>query len=299
MSDMTSQAKGAANQAKGMADRAGNTDSATAEKAGEAIQQSRVYQVFVCVGLIAFGLVHLVIGFIAVQMAWGGGGGEEASNSGALEQIAEQPFGKVILIVCAVGLCSLILWQLIEAVVGHTQHDGAKRLIKRLSSVARAIVYGTLAFTAIKVIVGAGSGGEGQKQSMVSQVMDMPGGRILIAIVGLIILGVGVYHVYKGIKKKFEEDLDGHVGDIAIRLGQIGYSAKGVAIAIVGFLFVWAAIQHNAEAAGDTNSALQSILEQPFGPYLLTAMALGLAAFACYCFVWAFNARHEEADNTQ
>ncbi|GAA1190659.1 DUF1206 domain-containing protein [Brevibacterium paucivorans] len=304
MSDLTGKAKNVADQAQDVADKAenvahkaGDAHSETAEKAGEVIQQNPVYRGFVTVGLLAYGVVHLVIAFICVQIAWGGGAsGQEASNSGATQQIAQQPFGYVVLIVCAVGLAALVVWQLIEAAIGNQQYSGAKRLRKRIASVGRSAVYAFLCVSAVQAVAGAGGDSEEKQESMVGQVLGMPGGVVIIAVVGVVIAGVGVGQIVSGVKKSFEDDLDGGVAQWVKRLGQVGYITKGVAIIFVGGLFMWSSITHDPEAAGGTNSALRTLVDQPFGPYLLTVMALGIVAFGCFCLVWAFNARHEKAN---
>lgn len=304
MSDLTDKPKDVADQAQDVADKAenvahkaGDAHSETAEKAGEVIQQNPVYRGFVTVGLIAYGLVHLVIAFICVQIAWGGGAsGQEASNSGATQQIAQQPFGYVVLIVCAVGLAALVVWQLIEAAIGNQQYSGAKRLFKRIASVGRSAVYAFLCASAVQAVAGAGGDSEEKQESMVGQVLGMPGGVVIIALAGVVIAAVGVGQIVSGVKKSFEDDLDGGVALWVKRLGQIGYITKGVAIIFVGGLFMWSSITHDPEAAGGTNSALRTLVDQPFGQYLLTVMALGIVAFGCFCLVWAFNARHEKAE---
>lgn len=294
--DMTDHGKDAVDTVDDKLDEAGDADSPDAEEAGRKVQQNPVYQAFVTVGLIAYGIVHLLIAWISLQIAWGGSN-QQASNTGALQELAEKPGGNIILAVCAVGLFMLVVWQLIEAAIGHTHVEGKKRLVKRLASVGKAVTYGVIGFTAAKVALGAGGGGGEQKQqSLIGAVMQNPAGRVLIVVVGLVVIAVGVGSIVKGVRRSFTEDLDGSVPHWAKVLGTIGYIAKGLAVVIVGFLFGWAAITFQPEAAGNTNSALRSLVDKPFGPYLLTAMAAGIAAFGLFSFVWAFNAKHEKAD---
>lgn len=292
--DAGDQATNVAGDVDSALDQAGDADASEAHQAGRKVQQNPVYQGFVTVGLIAYGIVHLLIAWIALQIAWGSSGGQQASNTGALQELAEKPFGNIALMVCAVGLFMLVIWQGIEAAIGHTHRDGKERLGKRLGSVGKAITYAVIGFTAAKVAFGGG-GGEQKQESLVGTVLQMPAGAVLIVIAGVAILAVGIAQIVTGVRRTFCEDLDGSVPDWASYLGVAGYASKGVAVGIVGFLFGWAAITVNPEAAGDTNSALRSIVEQPFGPYLLTLMAAGIACFGLFCFVWAFNARHEKA----
>ncbi|GAA1715109.1 DUF1206 domain-containing protein [Propioniferax innocua] len=282
---------------EGALDDAGDADSADAHAAGRIVQQNPVYQTFVCVGLIAFGVMHLLIGWIALQIAWGGqGSDQQASGTGALQELAQKPGGKIALMVCAVGLFVLVLWQLIEAAIGHTHVTGKQRLGRRLGSLSKVVTYAVIGSAAARIAFGGGGGGgESQQESLVAQIMQNPAGRVLIGVIGLVVIVVGVFGIVKGVRRTFTEDLDGGVPDWAKTMGTLGYCAKGIAVGIVGFLFVWSAITFNAQAAGNTDSALRAIVQQPFGPYLLTAMAAGMAAFGLFSFVWAFNARHEKA----
>ena len=122
--------------------------------------------------------------------------------------------------------------------------------------------------------------------------MDLPGGQLIVGAVGLAIIGYGGSLVYRGWTEKFREHLDaqgqaGKDGSVYVLLGKVGYIAKGVAIAIVGGLFCYAAITHDPKKSGGLDQALQTVLEQPFGQVLLTAIALGIAAYGVFCFARA------------
>jgi hypothetical protein len=119
--------------------------------------------------------------------------------------------------------------------------------------------------------------------------MEAPFGPGLVAVVGLVVLGVGAHHVRKGIRQGFLDDLDRHPGKLAVRAGQFGYAAKGVALAIVGALFLVAAQRHQASAATGLDGALRTLLRQPIGPYLVSVIAAGLIAFGVYSLA---RARH-------
>ena len=243
-------------------------------------------------GLVAYGVVHLVLGWLALQLAFGDGGGS-ASSSGAVRTLAQQPFGLVLVWLVALGMLLLVLWQLLEAAVGHRSLDGGERLRKRLTSLGKAVVYGYIGVSALTIATGTGSSGGGT-DSMTAQVMGLPGGQALVGLVGAVIIGIGGFLVWKGLTEKFREDLTGQgrrgdSGRVYIWLGKVGYAAKGIALGVVGALFGYAAVTHEAKRSGGLDQALQEVLDQPFGPYLLAAMAAGIAAFGAFCFV---HARH-------
>ena len=249
-------------------------------------QQSRLYDVSITVGLIAYGVVHLLVAWIALQLAWGSTS-EEASQKGALQDLASKPFGGFLLWVVALGMFALVIWKVLELAYGHLKTQ------KKASSAGRAVVYIYLGISSVKIAAGSGGGSSSSKSSgMSAKLMENGAGRVLIVIVGLVVIGIGVYQIYKAVTKKFTEDLTGGVSESTILLGRIGYAAKGIAFLIVGGLFAWAAISYDPEKAGGLDTALHTLKDGPFGSVLLTLMALGIACFGAYCFVWSRNAKH-------
>ncbi|MEV4263359.1 DUF1206 domain-containing protein [Kribbella sp. NPDC049584] len=248
------------------------------------VRYSRTYDVGITVGLIAYGVVHLLIAWIALQLAWGKSS-KEASQQGALQELAGQPLGGVLLWIVAIGMFALVVWRVLELVWGHLDTQ------KKVSSVGRAIVYLVLGISAVKVAVGSGGSSTGGQQTLSARIMAHGPGRVLIVAVGVAIIGIGCYQVYKAITKKFMEDLVGGVSEVTVLLGRIGYAAKGVAFVVVGILFGWAAISYDPKKAGGLDTALHTIKDQPFGSVLLTVLAIGIAAFGFYAFSWSRNAR--------
>ncbi|NIK62095.1 DUF1206 domain-containing protein [Kribbella shirazensis] len=248
------------------------------------MRHSRPYDGAITVGLIAYGIVHLLVAWIALQLAFGNSS-QEASQEGALRELAGQPLGGTLLWVVAVGLFALVVWRILALVWGHLD------LHKKLSSIGRAIVYLALGVSAVKVAMGGGGSSTGEQQTISSRLMANGAGRALIVAVGIAIVALGCYHGYKAITLKFTEDLVGGASDGTILLGRIGYFAKGIAFVVVGGLFGWAAISYDPQKAGGLDTALHTIKDQPFGPVLLTVLAAGIAAFGGYCFSWSRNAR--------
>ena len=234
------------------------------------------------------GLLHLLIGWIALKLAWGiDGGSEDADSSGALATVANTSTGPLLLWMTVVGLGFLALWQLTEAVIGR---HGAE-LADRAKALGKTVLYAVLAFSAFRVTQRAGGSSEESTQSLTAQVMEAPGGRVLIGLVGLGIIAGGGYHVWKGWTCGFLDDLAGHPGRAVEVAGRAGYVAKGVALVVVGALFVTAALASEASEAGGLDAALKTVRDQPFGPALLTVVAVGIAAYGIYSFGRARHAR--------
>jgi len=243
------------------------------------------------VGLVGYGVVHVLVAWITVQLAWGGSS-EEASETGALQELAEKPLGGTLLWVVAAGLAALTLWQLATAIWGFRHEDGLERTRHRLAAVGRGVVYAVLAYSAGRTATGSSGGGDSSQEGMTATLMGAPGGPWLVGAVGLGIGVVGVYLVWRGLTQSFTVDLrtDALAGPTkkpVIVTGMVGHVAKGAAITVVGGLFLWAAATYDPEKAGGLDDALTTLRDEPFGPYLLTAIALGLLAYGVYCFAWA------------
>jgi Domain of Unknown Function (DUF1206) len=248
------------------------------------VRHSRTYDVAITLGLVAYGVVHLLVAWIALQLAFGRSS-QEASQQGALRELASRPLGGLLLWIVAIGLFTLVVWRVLEIGWGYLD------LHKKVSSVGRAIVYLVLGVSAVKVAVGAGGSASGQERTISARLMAHSAGRVLIVAVGAAIVGIGCYLFYKAITKKFTEDLVGGVAEVTVLLGRIGYGAKGIAFGVVGVMFGWAAIRYDPQKAGGLDTALHTIKDQPFGPVLLTVLAIGIAAFGAYCLSWSRNAR--------
>lgn len=261
-----------------------------AEHAGQQAHRSEWLDRAVQVGLVAYGIVHLMVAWLAAQLALGEKS-ENASNSGALHELAQQPMGGVLIWLIAIGMMLLVVWRVLEFAMGYQEEtDDAKRWRKRAASLGKGILYAVLAWSAIKVAVGEGS--KGGTDSTTAKLMQLPGGQLIVGVVALAIIGYGCFLVYRGWSEKFTEHLDaqgqsGKDGSAYVMFGKVGYIAKGVAIVIVGGLFGYAAITHDAKKSGGLDQALQTVLEQPFGQVLLIAIALGIACYGLFCFARA------------
>jgi hypothetical protein len=241
------------------------------------------------VGYAVSGLLHLLIGWITLQVAFGGSG-KNADQSGALASLASNGAGKAALWVGVIGFLGLAVWQVADAIVGHPGSD-KDAWGGRAKAVGKAIVYLALAWSSFNFARGKASNGRTQSVDFTSKLLDKPGGRALVVVVGIVVIAIGIYHVYKGWTKKFLQDLKDHPGTWATRAGRIGYIAKGVALVIVGFLFVAAGLHKQPKEATGLDGALKSLRDQPFGPALLAVMAVGFAAFGFYSFARAKHAR--------
>jgi len=246
------------------------------------------------VGLIAYGLVHLLVAYLAARVALGGGA--KADKNGALQTIAEQPAGRAVLWVLTIGLVALAVWQLAEAGWGH-QRRRRRRTLQRLVSLGEAAVAGALAFSAFKVASGEAGKSKGEKAAFVDKVFDWPAGELLVAAVGLGIVAIALYLVHRGLTGRFVDDLNlagtqPRARDATNRLGRVGWTALGVAYGIIGLLITYAAASYDPAKATGMDTALKTLAGQPYGTVLLGLVAAGLACFGVYCL---FDARYRRA----
>jgi hypothetical protein len=244
------------------------------------------------VGLVAYGTVHLLIGWLGLQLAFGDRT-EKASSTGAMQELARQPFGEIVVFAIAGGLFVLVVWRLLEVSVGHRDKTpGVDRWRARIISAFKGAVYAALGLTALGVVVSAESiaGGPPWTQA----VQDWPAGPWLIAAVALAIVAYGTNHVRRGLTDKHAKHLStagrtGEAGVAYLVLGKIGYIGKGIAIAIVGGLMLVGALTHDESQSGNLDHALRTLLTYPFGQSLVVVIAAGMLCFGVFCLA---RARH-------
>lgn len=242
------------------------------------------------VGFVVSGVLHLLVAYIALQVAWSGTSGR-ADQSGALAMLAGNAGGKAVLWLGVVGFAGLALWQLTEAAYGSPGRGGNEQAAARGKSLAKAVVYLALAASSVSFARGAGRSSSDQSRDLTASLMKYSGGRALVVVVGLVVIGVGAYHVYKGLTRGFRDDLARRPGPVVEYLALAGYVAKGVALGVVGVLFAVAGLRQQPSKATGLDGALKTLRDGPFGGWLLTVVALGLAAYGLYSFARARLAR--------
>jgi len=254
---------------------------------GEEVAQTDTFEYLARAGLIARGVVYGIIGILALKLALGDGG-ETTNQQGALQTIAQGPFGKVLLALMAVGLLGYAAWRLIRAALGHGPEatDDTK---DRIAGVASGIAYAALCVTAIKILVGSGSsGGPGNNpDSTTGGVLDWPAGQVLVVIAGLVFIGVGLDQARKGLKKEFLEDSKTGEMSPGVRkgftaLGVSGHVARAIVFALVGWFLIRAAIEYDPDKAVGLDGALTKLGQAAYGPVVLGLVAAGLVCFAAY-----------------
>lgn len=248
-------------------------------------------------GYVSRGVVYVVVGGLAVEAALGWGG-KKTTTTGALATIAQQPFGRVLLVVLALGLAGYALWRFVQGIVD-PEHKGtdAKGLVKRCGYVISGLAYTGLAATAIQILRGGartGNAGNSSPQDWTERLLAQPFGRWLVAAVGVVIIAVGVNALYIAWKEKFRDKLKrAEMSPLeqtwATRIGKIGLIARSVVSGLIGAFLLQAALRADPNEARGPDGALKVLAQQPYGKWLLGVVAAGLVAFGLYSF---FEARY-------
>jgi uncharacterized membrane protein YidH (DUF202 family) len=245
-------------------------------------------------GLISRGVLYCLVGILAFQVAFGGASSKQATQSGALQTLAQQPGGTLLVALVGVGLVAYAAWRFTQFFTEKGSEDSdAKDAVMRASYVVRAVIYMALAFLAFRLVFGGGGGGGNTQVTLTARIMkDVPGGVFLIGLVGIIIIGVGIYQAYKAFTTDFMEEL--HQQQLSPaertwikRIGVAGHLARAIVYTLIGIFVVRAAVEFDPQKASGLDVALEELAQSAGGPWILAAVALGLILFGVYAIVRA------------
>ena len=266
----------------------------TAEKTARSAKNSTVMHVLARAGFVVSGILHIIIGFIAIAIATGGGRGQEADQSGALAQVAQAPGGLFLLWAAVVGLAALGVWLLLSAFIDRSWETKGKRSVHIVENLAKGIAYLALAFTAYIFAIGGTTSSAQSTSQLGTTLLSTPGGVFVVVLIGLVLLGVGGYMIYKGVTRRFERDIRipaPPAGNAVRILGVVGYVARGVALGAVGVLFLVGAATNDPSKTTGLDGALKSFVSLPFGAVVLVAIGVGWIIYGIYAFFRARLAR--------
>jgi hypothetical protein len=245
------------------------------------------------IGLVGRGVLYAVVGLLALQLAFGSPD-EAASSEGALAWIGEQPFGQFLLVAMTLSLFALAAWRFLDAVVGDpVDGDEPKDRVKFAGS---GVLYLSLAVASASLTVanwsggsGSGAGGSegGTERTLTATVLDWPMGPWLVGAIGLGVIGYAGYQFWHhAIEAAFTKRLRTDRA-VVVRFGRVGYGARSVVWAVVGWLVVRAAMDYDPDQVGGVSTALQELADSTGGPWVLAAVALGLFSFGAFCIAEA------------
>jgi hypothetical protein len=245
-------------------------------------------------GLVAKGLSYGLVGALALKLALGDGG-SATSRQGALKELAQHSFGKVVLILLALGFAAYALWRFVQAYAERpdAQEGAGKVWVKRAGYIGRGLVYGALTYSTARIVTGSG-GGQSQNakaHQSTAVVLAWPGGRWIVTAAGLVLVAVALWNLYRGLARKFQNRWRGGLTPVVrrwgARAGVAGHVARFVVFALIGIFAIKAAVDYKPKDAIGLDGALQKLAHASYGPWLLGLTAVGLFAYGVYCLVEA------------
>lgn len=258
-----------------------------AADAAEAASNTKALDVVARSGFAVMAMLHIILGAIAIALALGQPG--EAEPTGAIEQLAANPWGPALMWAGMIGCGGLSLWQLSEATLRARRLPRKERIGKLISSGFLAIAYGSVGLSFGGFAVGLrGDSGE-STQDVSKALLTNPFGGVILSALGLTVIGVGIYFVVKGVRRGFKEELFHFVGTrrgkLIDSLGVTGHVAKGIALFLTGLLFAIAAAKHSPEESTGLDGSLKALRDHAFGPYLLFAIGAGFICYGIFALV--------------
>ncbi len=264
---------------------------------------SRKLELLSRAGYAAKGVVYATVGVLVLGALYGAFGNEGLTGTrGAVNTIAERPYGDVLLFLLIVGLVGYVIWRFLQGIRDtEGKGDGAGGWVQRIGFMISGLFYASLAFYAMRVAgwfsgasTSVSSGGEASQQALTERLMSYEAGIWAVGIAGLVFVGVAVYQFYRAATRKFENnwklyEIPPHRLQLARRFAQFGISARAITFALTGGLLILAAVRANPDEARGLEYALQTLRDEPYGTSLLTVIGAGLVCYGLYCFL---NARY-------
>lgn len=262
-----------------------------AERAARDVRDHPVLDRMARLGLGVYGVVYVLIAWLAAHAALGHPAGS-ASGAGALEEIAQKPLGSALLWLVAGGLAALVVWQVCQTIGGHRDDDGVKRWLARLGSAGRAVVLCFLAVMAVRTALGDGESSGGTTGAL----LRLPFGTFLVLLAAGVILAVGLTSAYRGLTDRWRRDVEiegrtGDVGRVVQVLARAGHLSRALAFGVIAVLLARAALEHDPQQRTGLDQAIARFRDEPLGPWLMVVVAAGLACYGGYQLVRAWYLR--------
>jgi Domain of Unknown Function (DUF1206) len=252
----------------------------------ERAAHGRWFTILARLGFVARAVIYILIGVFALDLAFGRNQAN-ASQTGALQAVAHQPFGQWLLIAIIIGLAAYALWRLMQALLGHGPEGGGENTAGyRLQALVSAVIYASFTLLAVRILTSPNhhASQKPKAHTAASNVLSLPGGQWMLGIAGAVLIGVGLFQLYKGVSRKFVDEAKTNEMGPAVRtwytrIGVIGYCGRAAVFLLIGTLVLFAAVHDTAKQAKGLDGSLQTLADKPYGAAMLCAIAVALMAF--------------------
>ena len=246
------------------------------------------------VGFLVKGVLYLVVGMLALQVAVRIGGRVTGSR-GALMTVLAQPFGRTLLLVAAIGLLGYAAWRIVQGIfdserAGHNWQG----LVLRSRFVVRGVMHGALGWQAFRLYGGLSPRSGATEREATTKVLEWPLGDWVVVLVGVSVIGYAVQQVYAAVTGQLERNLNvgrlrRDAGEWAVAVSRFGVAARAVVLGLLGWTLVVAGLARDPSEVGSTALSLRTLAEQPgaLGQWLLGITAVGLVAYGFYEIIHA------------
>jgi hypothetical protein len=256
------------------------------EAGARAFTETALFEGLARVGYLSRGVIYALIGLLAIKLA-DGVAGPRPNQQGAMQQIAQQHFGHLLLLLTAIGLGGYALWRLAQALIGHTPEYGKHSALDRIGAAGSFLAYTTFFLLALAVLRGTGRDSSAQPRKTTAGVLGWPIGRELVAAAGLLFVGIACYQAYLGLSRKFlSYSKTGQMSESVLRsftfVGVVGLVARAIAFALIGIFVLKAARDYTPRDAVGIDGALARLLQHSYGTAALAIVAAGLIVFGVY-----------------
>lgn len=242
-------------------------------------------------GLIVRGALYVIVAILALQVATGDRA-ERADRDGALQAVARQPLGRVLLLALAAGFAGYAVWRFVETVVGPPEEkDGRRALAKRALCGLRGLLYTSFFVSTLQLGLSSraadGGGSESSESDWTARILDWPAGKALVILAGMVVIVVGLCLAWQGLSRGFEDkfkqaEMTRGQHRAVVVTGAIGMTARSVLAVLIGIFLIIAATHRDPNQAVGVDGALKRLAGRTWGPYVLVAVAAGLAAYGLY-----------------
>ena len=244
------------------------------------VDKSEKFRWLVRLGFAARGLVYLLIGLLALTS------GRESGPEGAFDLLQNAPFGAPILYLAALGLVGYALFRL-ASLLFDTENLGTsgKGVAQRIGHGASGVAHLALAWTAFQFAQGDKStASDPAAEQAAGTLLSFPLGSLMLGLIGLGFIAAAAFQAKSALSADYRREIASDAPAIVAPLGRIGYAARAVVFAVIGWSLVrsaWFGVSEEVKSLGEAIATLAA------SGVLYTLVAVGLLVFGLFSLLLA------------